>query len=336
VEAAYIRALSCAGRHEDAEAARRSWPNERGVWLQYARVAFRKGEWPESVRRLEQAREALPKDEAIVRELRTVRGQLAEPEAAETAPATAETMFTHFESLGGTGIGCEFAMVQRRLGTDTLGLLKWAHTYPPAMIAALDAEFEGVGDEANTDIGIIRISADREEYTTLDKRYEMESQTFVHTSDAPREKMFQQACRRLRFPRGKLLEILRAGGKIFVYRSEEGVDDATLVRIHQTLSRYGRNPLLCVMRAGTAYEPRTLRVLGPGIFVGYVSHFLNDAGDHHGSDIEGWSTVCAKALKIWQATPVAADEVTNDAPPDAGKVQVRAVKAKGKAPKAVG
>lgn len=311
VETAYIRALSCAGRHDDAEAAceaaRRTWPKERGMWLEYARVAFRKGDWPESVRRLEQAREALPKDEAIVRELRTVRGQLAEPEEAD-ATTPAEGLFTHFESLGGTGIGCEFAMVQRRLGTDTLGLLKWAHTYPPAMIAALDAEFEGVGDEVNTDVGIIRISADREEYTTLDKRYEMESHTFVRTSDAPKEKMFQQACRRLRFLRGKLLEILHAGGKIFVYRSETPIDDETITRIHTSLARYGRNAMLCVMRAGTAYEPRTLRVIGPGIYVGYVSHFLNDAGDHHGSDVEGWTALCNKALKLWQATEAAEEE----------------------------
>lgn len=309
VAAAHIRVLSCAGRHADAESAcaeaRLTWPKDRLVWLEYARIASRQGDWTECVRRLEEARALRPKDEAIVRELRTVRAQLAEPEAAPASPP-AETMFTHFESLGGTGIGCEFAMVQRRLGTDSLGLLRWAHTYPPAMIAALDAEFEGVGDEANTGIGIVRVSADREEYTTLDKRFEMESHTFVRTTDAPQEQMFKQACRRLRFLRGKLLEVLQTGGKIFVYRAGDPVDDATIVRIHESLARYGRNALLCVMRvAGTPYEPRTLRVLGDGIYVGYVNHLLNDPGENRGSDIEGWSALCAKALQIWQATGVA-------------------------------
>ncbi|MEJ0048250.1 MAG: tetratricopeptide repeat protein [Rhodospirillales bacterium] len=307
VEAAYIRALSGVGRYADAEAAceaaRRSWPKERAVWLEYARIASRRADWAESVRRLEQAREAMPKDEALARELRTLRAQLADPDSVP-APQPSEGLFGHFESLGGTGMGCEFAMVQRRLGTDALGLLRWARTEPPEMIAALDSEFAGVGDEENTELNAVRVAADREEYVTRDKRYLMESHTFVRTVDAPADKMFQQTCRRLRFLRGKLLEDLRAGEKIFVYRAEEPIEDDVVVALHAAVARYGDNTLLCVMRAGTEHTPRTLRVLGPGIFVGYVSHFLRDTGDHRGSDIEGWTAVCAEAHRLWREAGV--------------------------------
>jgi tetratricopeptide (TPR) repeat protein len=304
VEAAYIRALSCAGRHEEAaaicDASLRHWPKERLVWLEYARTASRQGDWAESIRRLEQAQALLPNDEAIVRELRTARAQLAEPDTA-SAPAAAEGVCANFESLGGTGMSCEFGMVQRKLGTDRLGLLRWARTGPAALIEALDTEFEGVGDEANTKLDTIRVAADREEYVTRDTRYLMESHTFVRTADAPADKMFQQTCRRMRFLRGKLVEDLRAGEKIFVFRAEEPIDDEVIIALHAALIRYGDNTLLCVMRAHAGHKPRTVHTLGPGIFVGYVSHFLRDAGSHTGSDIEGWASVCAQTEARWRA-----------------------------------
>jgi tetratricopeptide (TPR) repeat protein len=302
LEAAYIRALSCVGRYDEAEAAcataRAAWPKERLVLLEYARIASRQANWAETLTRLEQGCAALPKDEILVRELRTARAQMAEPASADPVPP--EGLFARFESLGGTGMGCEFGMVQRRLGTDAIGLLRWARTDPPEMIAALESEFEGVGEEANTELGQVRVAADREEYVTRDTRYLMETHTFVRTNDAPADKMFQQTCRRLRFLRGKLLEDLRASEKIFVYRAEEPVEDATVVALHNALARYGDNALLCVMRAHGNYRPRTLRVLGDGIFVGYVSHFLRDAGSHTGSDIDGWSVVCALADARWR------------------------------------
>jgi len=304
VEAAYIRALSCAGRHEEAaavcDASLRRWPKERPVWLEFARAASRQGDWAESIRRLEQASAKLPKDEAITRELRTARAQLADPES-EVAPVPVEGVFAHFESLGGTGMSCEFGMVQRRLGTDTLGLLRWARTGPAELIEALDTEFAGVGDEANTELVTARVAADREEYVTRDTRYLMESHTFVRTADAPADKMFQQTCRRMRFLRGKLIEDLRAGEKIFVYRAEEAIDDETIIALHAALARYGDNTMLCVMRAHAGHKARTVRTLGPGIFVGYVSHFLRDAGSHTGSDIDGWAVVCAQTEARWRA-----------------------------------
>jgi tetratricopeptide (TPR) repeat protein len=308
IEAAYIRALSCAGRHEEAaaacDAALRTWPKERLVWLEYSRAASRQGDWAESIARLERASVRLPKDETIARELRTVRAQWAEPDTAN-ASAPAEGVFANFESLGGTGMSCEFGIIQRRLGTDRLGLLRWARTSPTELIEALDTEFAGVGDEANTELVTVRVSADREEYVTRDTRYLMESHTFVCTADAPADKMFQQTCRRMRFLRGKLVEDLRAGDKIFLFRAEQPIDDEMVIALHAALARYGNNTLLCVMRADADHKAHTVRMLAPGIFVGYVSHFLRDAGSHTGSDIDGWVAVCAQTEAHWRAAAAA-------------------------------
>jgi tetratricopeptide (TPR) repeat protein len=315
VEAAYVRALSCAGRHAEAEAAcaaaLRTWPEERTVWVEYARIASRQGDWTESVHRLEEARRAMPKDEALARELSLVRTQLADPNEdggdggtsldEELAPV-ADGLFGRFESLGGSGMGCEFGMVQRRLGSDTVSLLRWARINPPEIIAALECEFAGVGDEAFTELDSTRVSADREEYITRDKRFVMESHTFVRTSDAPADRMYQQTCRRLQFLKRKLLEDLRAAERIFVYRAQFPIDDGTILAMHARLAHYGDNALLCVMRADEANRAGSVRQIARGVFAGYVAHFLRDPGAHTGSDIDGWSSVCADADARWRAT----------------------------------
>jgi len=303
LEAAYIRALSCAGRHDAAEqrcaAARARDPRDRLLWAEYARLASRRGDWQLCADRLHEGLVALPGDERLTRELRTVRAQLAEPEP-EAPPQTTDNVFARFESLGGSGMGCEFGMVQRKLGSDTVGLLRWARTNPPELIAALQHDFEGVGAEEFTELTTIRLAADREEYVTRDSRYMMESHTFVRTSDAPADRMYTQTCRRLRFLRGKMLEDLRAAQKIFVYRAQDAVDDATVGELHAALRRFGDAALLCVMRAPKGVQAGTVRALGRGQYIGYVGHFARDASGKTGSDVEAWSAVCRQADRLWR------------------------------------
>lgn len=312
LEATYIRALSCAGQHDEAErvcaAARAASPRDRRFWLEYAHLASRRGNWEQCAARLTEGLATLPKDERLVRELEIAREQLAEPQAeAESADRNAN-LFARFESLGGSGMGCEFGMVQRKLGSDAVGLLRWARTNPPELIAALQSDFAGVGNEEHTELNTFRRDAEREEYVTRDRRYIMESHTFVRTSDAPADRMFQQTCRRLRFLRGKLLEDLRSAGKIFVYRAQDPIDDADVAAMHAALARHGGAALLCVMRAQSEGAGGTLRQLGRGIFIGYVNYLASDGSVGIGSDIESWSAVCAKADAAWAPFRPAADD----------------------------
>src|SRR5436309_528289 len=41
-----------------------------------------------------------------------------------------QNLALQFESLGGTGHGCEFGVFQRSLGVEPLGLLRWADLGP--------------------------------------------------------------------------------------------------------------------------------------------------------------------------------------------------------------
>src|ERR1700761_1738697 len=95
--------------------------------------------------------------------------------AAPTRPADLVSLSDHdvalrFESLGGTGHGCEFGLFQRHFGAEPLGLLRWADTPVDLLIKALESRFEGVGAPDNT---ILFAPEDGTEWWTRDKRFWM-------------------------------------------------------------------------------------------------------------------------------------------------------------------
>jgi tetratricopeptide (TPR) repeat protein len=304
VEVAYVRALCGAGQYDDADAvcqaAREKFPTHRKLVSESARIATRRGDWPEALRRLEEAQRLMPHDEGLEREVQKVRRHLVEP-AANNAADTDTTPLARFESLGGTGNGCEFGIIQRQLGSDRLGLLRWSRHDVAELIDGLDAEFEGVGQEDTTILRTVRVGLTHEEYVTRDKRYFMESHTFVSTKDIPADKMLAQTCRRLRFLRGKLLEDLRAGERIFVYKAQTPLSDDSIVSLHEAVRRFGDNAVLCVMRADATHKRATLRTLGRGLYVGYVSHFMNDDSGAAGLDVTAWQAICRESEARWVA-----------------------------------
>jgi tetratricopeptide (TPR) repeat protein len=304
VEASYVRALSIAGQYDAADRAGAlaltKYPSALRLLMEYSRISTRRGDWHEAYQRLLDARRVLPNDVGIARELQNTRLQLAEALPDGHTYAGPNDAIMRFESLGGTGVSCEFGMVQRELGRDSIGLLRWSRNEASHLIDALGCEFEGVGSEESTILKTVRHAVDDEEYVTQDRRFFMESHTFVRTSDAPADAMFKQTCRRLRFLRGKLLEDLRAGEKIFMFKAHHVLTDDQVRDLHTALCRYGDNALLCVMRAGPGHAPATVRVIGRGIYVGYVTHFLNDESGLPGFDIPGWQAICAEADANWQ------------------------------------
>lgn len=303
VEAAYVRALSCAGEYDAADAigaeSLRLFPEALRLLLEYARVATRRGDWDGAYERLLDARRKLPNDLGLAQELQNVRLQLAEALPA-TRSASAPDAITRFESLGGTGIGCEFGMVQRQLGYDSVGLLRWAQSEVSNLLDGLAASYEGVGEPERTVLKVVRHGVDDEEYVTEDTRFFMESHTFVRPSDAPEDSMFRQTCRRLRFLRGKLLEDLAGAEKIFVYKAHRAISDDEARALLGALQRHGDNAILVMMRADAANAAHSLRNPARGLYIGYVTHFMSDESGLPGVDITGWQTICAEVDAHWR------------------------------------
>jgi tetratricopeptide (TPR) repeat protein len=302
IEAAYIKALSGVGRHDEADAACDAalarFPGNRKLLSEHARLATRRGDWLTAQARLVEAQRQWPADSAIAKQLLHARIQLAgQADAApDPVPAGVEaTLFSRFESLGGSFLGCEFGTVQRSFGAESLGLLRWTRVTAEDLTKAMLAEFEGVGSEENTILKTVRNSNNVEEYVTSDRLYGLKSNTFTRVEDAPFEKMFAQTCRRLRFLRGRMLEDLHLAEKIFVFKAFHPLVDGTIRKLHAAMRRYGDVALLCVLKADAANPKGTVRSLAPGLYVGYVGFFMKDADRNPGADREGWLAVCADA-----------------------------------------
>jgi tetratricopeptide (TPR) repeat protein len=305
LEAAYVRVLSRALRDAEAEsaclAALRAHPANRPLLSEYARIASRRGDWEEAHARWQSAQRRLPGDPQIAREIRQVAQELAGQADADAfaGTAAAENLFSRFESLGGTATGCEFGMVQRKFGSEGIGLLRWTRSSIGNLVDALNSNLEGVGEEQHTELLTVRFSADREEYVTADRRFGMKSNTFIKVSDAPYEKMFTQTCRRLRFLRNKLIEDLRAAEKIFVFKVQDPEPDAALRALYAAARRYGNVTLLCVREADAENRRGTIRIIEPGLFVGHIGYFIR-AGDGgaRGIDFVTWKTLAEEAENL--------------------------------------
>jgi tetratricopeptide (TPR) repeat protein len=309
LDAAYVRVLSRALRDEEAEAiclaCIDAHPTNRLLLSEYARIASRRGDWEEAHARWQSAQRRLPGDPQIAREIRLVAQELAGQADADAFAGTqaAGNLFSRFESLGGTATGCEFGMVQRKFGSEGIGLLRWTRSTIRNLVDALTSNLDGVGDEAHTELLTVRFSADREEYVTADRRFGMKSNTFIRVADAPYDKMFTQTCRRLRFLRTKLIEDLRAADKIFVFKVQDPEPDEALRALYAAARRYGNVTLLCVREADAENRRGSIRVLEPGLFVGYIGYFIR-AGDGgaRGIDFVTWKVLAEEAERLRAAT----------------------------------
>jgi hypothetical protein len=317
-------ALTHLDRFDEAEdlleRAKASFPADSGAYAEYARLAMRRGDPGEALSRWAETVRRFPEDNLLAQELFLARLQAAEidPAAVMTADSkedvqphatTEETnsdlppmqeLVCTFESLGGTLLGCEFGLFQRAHGAEPLGLLRWTDMEPDGLIAALEAEFEGVGLPDNTELVIPPDIAG--EYGTRDYRFGMRMHTFMSRREVPADKMYAQVCRRLQFLRDKLVADLGAGEKIFVYKiTTRNLPEDELHRLHATVRRYGDNTLLYVRYADPEHPAGTVERAAPGLLIGYVERFaVSASGEGLGAQTVAWTDICRKAYRLWR------------------------------------
>jgi hypothetical protein len=183
---------------------------------------------------------------------------------------SARDMVMRFESLGGNGHGAEFAIFQRRAGGEPDGLLAWADLGAELLMAALEARFAGVGEEANTEVFAPDGS---EEWWTKDKRYWMAMRSFEKVAvgiDSATPKI----CQRLVALRQRLISELEQGEKIFVFRSmHRNLTGPEVNRLYTAIRAYGDATLFYVGYEDEAHPDGTVESVRPGLPVGPTVRF---------------------------------------------------------------
>jgi len=321
--AALLAKLGRAGEADAAcERAMARFPNQPEVFRQYAEVAMSRHDWAAAHARWLDAEHRFPFDRVTRKRLHQARLAMAESaedfdavsasvtdaapgaEGPRAAPLT--ELITRFESLGGSGQGCEFGLVQRALGAEPLGLLRWSQMTFPGLIDALNSDFEGVGTPEQTVLDIYTATnpnqtvRDDPEYVTTDRRFLMRAHTFVRQSQIPFDKMYAQSCRRISFLKRKLIEELTGASKIFVFKLyERTLSDEEVRAIHGALHRYGNNTLLYVRYETDAHPSGSVERMQDGLMIGYINQFsVTKTGHARTPNLPAWTSICQEAWRL--------------------------------------
>jgi 16S rRNA G966 N2-methylase RsmD len=215
------------------------------------------------------------------------------------------------ESLGDN---CELGLVQRSVGAEPLGLLRFAGLYLPSeirlpkVIEGLRRRFEGLGEPGTV---VLRAEGDRapREYVVHETAYSLMYHTFKHEGEIEPAVLERQQGTSLRYLRQKLLDDLRAADKLYVWRSPISHDVREVKDLLATLREFGDATLLWVVpqsqdplpdgRILSASEGRA-RWIGPNLIKGVVSRIspYENATD---IDYESWWSMLAEAHRLWRA-----------------------------------
>ncbi len=211
-------------------------------------------------------------------------------------------LMLRFESLGQN---CEFGLVQRQCGAESLGLLRFSSTPLPLLLDALAARFEGMGRPEAIEI---ELSANGREYMVRDRRFGFLYHAWVLAGAMAPEAIAKREAARVPFLLRKLIEDLEAAEKIFVFKGMDAMPAEQVYPLAAAIRRYGANTLLFVTIADAEHQAGTVRVEAPGFLVGYVDRF---APSEEAKDVllDQWVAVCRRAYRLRLATGLGAPDV---------------------------
>jgi hypothetical protein len=242
-----------------------------GVKLFSAWVFGHRFQWPQEQRRYF---DVTP--QAVARQ-----GQL---EAVTGMPAQA--LLAGFESLGHS---CDFGLVQREVGIEPLGLLRFASIDTCRAALGLLNDFPGLGLAGQIEPYIPKNAG---EYWILERTYGMRYHTGLPPHLARPEQLIAREAQRLPFLRRKFLEDKANGDKVFLLRRPEPYDELEALATWAALNKERDNTLL-YLDEGPGGPPGAVDVVGPGLLKGYIGEKFPTIE----AAVPTWLSVCANAAK---------------------------------------
>jgi hypothetical protein len=201
-------------------------------------------------------------------------------------------LFEPFESLGNN---CEFGMVQRFSGFDPPGLFRnVGYMTPEIIVNAINTSFAGMFEEGRYEFTLPFMWPDWRLdcrvhgfvfHTGIPASVELNSQDWIRkTSDS---------IRTFRFLKAKLLEELREGEKIFVFRFDFDVGLELVKRLHAAIRAHGPGWLLYV-KQDPSKEFGWTQQHADGLIVAAIAKLMNEIPQV--IDSQAWQAI-AKASR---------------------------------------
>lgn len=212
---------------------------------------------------------------------------------AQPMPADGE-LLNGFESLG---FNCEFGLVQRSVGAEPLGLLRFSSIQIGPLIEGLQRGFDDLADPAQLRIAPHGTGASRE-FLIYHRVYHLAQHTRVREGDPAVETLHESGLRHLAVLRRLLLGRLQDGRTIFVCKGRTETAESEVLALFAALNDYGPNRLLWVMAADAAHPAGSLREVTPGLLRASISRFAPNE-DAYRFDKPSWLAACRAAYAHW-------------------------------------
>ncbi len=175
-----------------------------------------------------------------------------------------------FESLGDN---CEFGLLQRFIGSERLGLLRYAGVGNIDDLArAIASGFAALGTHDD-----ITITKRGREWIAKASGSSLTFHTSRGGESITHDRVLAEEIRTLIFLAGKLIDDLAMAKKIFVYRSladDKGGSDGTrgMRALHEAMRSHGAARLLWVNEADQTHPHGSIYHLGEGLYRGFIDH----------------------------------------------------------------
>jgi hypothetical protein len=216
---------------------------------------------------------------------------LADTLQQELGVAPAE-LLREFESLGDN---CEFGIVQRKLGLEVLGLMRFGNTSLRSLLTGLDDEFQAALRPEEISLGTG--SGDPPEYVLQLPRYGMRWHTFVRRGEMDESAVLERETVKLGYLRRRFYQGLKTGRKIYLLKREHPLSLAEAMPVLLELNRHGPNTLLYVGTATDGRRPGSVDLMAPGLMRGHLAGFA-PTDDVETVDPTDWLRLAANAMRL--------------------------------------
>ena len=202
-------------------------------------------------------------------------------------------IYGDFQSLGEN---CELGFVQAKLNLYPLDLFRWGAVRFSTLIQLLDNEFLDFGLSENCELVSGVHPKGQRTFDVKENLYKFQMHTFVSADDVTDPESFlKKFCARLQYLRRKLLEDLREGNRIFLYKRKKPLNSEEIESLSRAVRAYGPNRLLIVQEGfqGMGVEKR-LEVLDKSTLIGKVPRF-----ELKNIDYESWIELMDEAYGVF-------------------------------------
>lgn len=255
----------------------------------------------------------------------------AKPRLPKLSPQRLRAVLQDLESLGDN---CELGLVQRSVGAEPLGLLRFAGFARPseirldALIEAIERQFSGLGDPGTVQILSAGDTYPRE-YVVHERVFQLYYHTFKHEDEIDAPSLERQQMKALGYLLSKFFNDLEVAEKLCVWRSPVEHTQEEIERLLRALRSFGDVDLLWVgaptprdIEAHGQFDPGlgAARWLAPHLIKGTVFRLspYENAGD---IDYSAWYRMADAAHRLWRAGhPVDGQQKTGVPPAASARV----------------